>query len=116
MKIHLVDVNKMQVFVKKKGDSEPASPIEQLTIGQITYDNKGGLQYENPQYIEAELYIRRQPRKQKEVRAILLGYSRPSTIKRIRKRGIEKAKLMDHTSYEWSQWWKKSTRKPKRWK
>lgn len=35
-------------------------------------------------------------------------------IKRTRKRGIEKAKFMDHTSYEWSQWWKKSARKPKR--
>ena len=29
-------------------------------------------------------------------------------IKRTRKRGIEKAKFMDHTSYEWSQWWKKN--------
>ena len=29
-------------------------------------------------------------------------------IKRTRKRGIDKAKLMDHTSYEWSQWWKKN--------
>ena len=23
---------------------------------------------------------------------------------------------MDHTSYEWSQWWHKKARKPKRWK
>lgn len=99
--------NKIQVFVKKKGSSEPAVPIDQLTIGQFSYDNKGVLQYENPQYIEAELYFRRHPRKQKEVRACLLGRARPSSIKRIRKRGIEKAKLMDHTSYEWSQWWKK---------
>lgn len=37
-------------------------------------------------------------------------------IKRTRKRGIEKAKFMDHASYEWSQWWKKKARKPKRWK
>ena len=36
------------------------------------------------------------------------GYSRISPIKRTRKRGIEKAKFMDHTSYEWSQWWKKN--------
>lgn len=28
-------------------------------------------------------------------------------IKRTRKRGIEKAKFMDHTSYKWSQWWKR---------
>lgn len=31
-------------------------------------------------------------------------------IKRTRKRGIQRAKFMDHTSYEYSQWWKK-----KRW-
>ena len=41
-------------------------------------------------------------------------------IKRTRKRQIAKAKHMlawhDHTSYEWSQWWKRSARKPKRWK
>lgn len=41
-------------------------------------------------------------------------------IKRTRKRQIDKAKHMqawaDHTSYEWSQWWKESARKPKRWK
>lgn len=40
-------------------------------------------------------------------------------IKRTRKRQIAKAKHMmtwhDHTSYEWSQWWHKQTRKPKRW-
>lgn len=41
-------------------------------------------------------------------------------IKRTRKRQIERAKLMmiqrDHTCYEWSQWWPKKARKPKRWK
>ena len=39
-------------------------------------------------------------------------------IKRTLKRQIDKAKHMqawaDHTSYEWSQWWKESARKPKR--
>lgn len=44
----------------------------------------------------------------KDYLAILLRKGRPSTIKRTRKRGIEKAKFMDHTSYEWSQWWKES--------
>ena len=44
----------------------------------------------------------------KDCLTILLGKGRPSTIKRTRKRGIEKAKFMDHTSYEWSQWWKKN--------
>lgn len=42
-----------------------------------------------------------------------------SHINRTRKRQIEKAKWMaiqhDHTCYEWSQWWPKSVRKPKRW-
>ena len=39
-------------------------------------------------------------------------------IKCTRKRQIAKAKHMmawhDHTSYEWSQWWHKKARKPKR--
>lgn len=46
------------------------------------------------------------------------GYSRIRPIKRTRKRQIAKAKHMqawsDHTSYEWSQWWKESARKPMR--
>lgn len=28
-------------------------------------------------------------------------------IKRTRKRQIERAEFMDHTGYEWSQWWEK---------
>ena len=39
-----------------------------------------------------------------------------SQIKRTRKRQIQKAKFMDHGSYEWSQWWHSKARKPKRWK
>ncbi len=50
--------------------------------------------------------------------AIVGGRSRIKPIKRTRKRQIAKAKHMmdwhDHTSYEWSQWWKQSARKPKR--
>lgn len=53
----------------------------------------------------------------KSLKHILCGYK---PIKRTRKRQIAKAKHMiachDHTSYEWSQWWKQSARKPKRWK
>lgn len=37
-------------------------------------------------------------------------------IKRTRKCQIERAKFMDHTGYEWSQWWHKTARKSKRWK
>lgn len=48
---------------------------------------------------------------------LIKGYK---PIKRTRKRQIAKAKHMmawhDHTSYEWSQWWHKKARKPKRWK
>ena len=47
---------------------------------------------------------------------MLHGYK---PIKRTRKRQIAKAKHMmawhDHTSYEWSQYWHKKARKPKRW-
>lgn len=50
--------------------------------------------------------------------AIVGDHSRIKPIKRIRKRQIAKAKHMmawhDHTSYEWSQWWHKTARKPKR--
>lgn len=28
-------------------------------------------------------------------------------IRRTRKRQIQRAAMMDHTSYEWSQWWEK---------
>lgn len=58
------------------------------------------------------------PRQIKYLYADSNRYSRISPIKRIRKRQIEKAKHMmdwnNHTSYEWSQWWKESARKPKR--
>ena len=53
----------------------------------------------------------------KNFKHMLRGYK---PIKRTRKRQIAKAKHMmawhDHTSYEWSQWWHKKARKPKRWK
>lgn len=112
-------MNDIQYFAKRKGSSEPAKPIGWSAGKQSSVPVKGLLHYKPSNYypmVEFELYYRRHPRRRKEVRAFLLGNVRPSTIKRIRKRGIEKAKLMDHTSYEWSQWWKKSTRKPKRWK
>ncbi len=35
-------------------------------------------------------------------------------IKRTHKRQLERAKFMDHTSYQWSQWWHKAARKTKR--
>lgn len=60
------------------------------------------------------------PKLFKDLHATLGGYTRIKPIKRTRKRQIAKVKHMmalhDHTSYEWSQWWKRSARKPKRWK
>lgn len=108
-------MNDIQYFAKRKGSSEPAKPIDWSAGKQSSVPVKGLLQYK-PSTFDFQLYYRKHPRMRKEVRAFLLGNVRPSTIKRIRKRGIEKAKLMDHTSYEWSQWWKKKARKPKRWK
>lgn len=49
----------------------------------------------------------------KNFKHMLHGYK---PIKRTRKRQLRRAKFMDHTSYEWSQWWPKPVRKPKRWK
>lgn len=48
------------------------------------------------------------PKVVKDVYAFYFGYARPSGIKRTRKRLRRRAALMDHTSYEWSQWWPKS--------
>ena len=104
-------MNDIQYFAKKKGSSEPAKPIGWSAGKPSSVPVKGLLHYKPSNYypmVEFELYYRRHPRRRKEVRAFLLGYARISRIKRTRKRGIEKAKFMDHTSYEWSQWWKKS--------
>ena len=54
------------------------------------------------------------PKLRKDWYAALNGYKRIKPIKRARKHQIERAKFMDHTGYEWSQWWHKTARKPKR--
>ena len=60
------------------------------------------------------------PKLRKDLHAAFIKCKRIKPIKRTRKRQIAKAKRMmdrhDHTSYEWSQWWKQSARKPKGWK
>ena len=60
------------------------------------------------------------PKLRKDWHAALNGYKRIKPIKRTRKRQIAKARWMmaehDHTGYEWSQYWHKTARKPKRWK
>lgn len=119
-------MNDIQYFAKIKGSPEPAKPIGWSAGKQSSVPVKGLLQYKpstfkgllqyKPSTFEFSLYYRKNHRMLKEVRAFLLGYARVSGIKRTRKRGIEKAKFMDHTSYEWSQWWKKKARKPKRWR
>lgn len=65
---------------------------------------------------QIELEIKMTPKLRKDLHAALNGYKRLSGIKRTRKRQIQKAKFMDHGSYEWSQWWHSKARKPKRWK
>ena len=65
---------------------------------------------------QIELEIKMTPKLRKDLHAALNGYKRISGIKRTRKRQIQKAKFMDHGSYEWSQWWHSKARKPKRWK
>lgn len=54
------------------------------------------------------------PKAIKDLVAVLSGCERISPIKRTRKCQIERAKFMDHTGYEWSQYWHKTARKPKR--
>ena len=58
------------------------------------------------------------PKLRKDLYAAFLKHKRIGPIKRTRKRQIAKVKHMmamhDHTSYEWSQWWHKTARKPKR--
>ncbi|MFR0607595.1 hypothetical protein ACLUV9_04355 [Limosilactobacillus balticus] len=77
--------------------------IEDINITQESVDNF----FESP---EMKQFF-------KNFKHMLHGYK---PIKRTRKRQIAKAKHMlawhDHTSYEWSQWWHKTARKPKRWK
>ena len=67
---------------------------------------------------EIETEIKITPKLAKDFRAAWLNYKRVKPIKRTRKQQIAKSKHMmdwhNHTSYEWSQWWKESARKPKR--
>lgn len=69
---------------------------------------------------ETKVEINITPKLAKDFCAACFNYKRVKPIKRTRKRQIDKAKHMqawaDHTSYEWSQWWYKTARKPKRWK
>ena len=108
--------DKIQYFTKNKNGWEPIKFEDGSSIPP-----KGLLQYKPSTFeIETQIEARRNKKAFKDLRAIILGYARPSGIKRTRKRQIAKAKHMmawhDHTSYEWSQWWKESARKPKRWK
>lgn len=67
-----------------------------------------------------EITMKITPKLRKNWHAALHRYKRIKSIKRTRKRQVKKAKHMmvwhDHTSFEWSQWWKKKARKPKKWK
>ena len=103
-------MNDIQYFAKKKGSPEPVKPIGWSTGKPLSVPVKGLLHYKSSNYypmIEFDLYYRRHPGRRKEARAFLLGYARVSGIKRTRKRQIQKAKFMDHGSYEWPQYWRK---------
>lgn len=110
---------KFEFFAKKKDDPSEPEPLR-IHKGELYHKpNEFGIAVETcNQDVSVELVIT--PKGYKEARAFGLGYARISPIRRTRKRQIAKAKHMmawhDHTSYEWSQWWKKSARKPKRWK
>lgn len=109
------------MYVKNKktdGETEPLK-LEDHTDKPFTpLANKIIKQLDDQVMIELEAKL--PPKMLKDLRASALGYARPSDICRKRKRQIAKAKWMmvqhDHTCYEWSQWWPKSAKKPKRWK
>ncbi|MDM8265645.1 hypothetical protein QUW44_00450 [Limosilactobacillus pontis] len=65
---------------------------------------------------EVSFMVKSDPKVTKDFIALLSGYKRISPIKRTRKCQIERAKFMNHTGYEWSQYWHKTARKPKGWK
>ncbi len=106
--------NDIQYFAKIKGTQDPPKPIVGLDVNETSTPVMGLLQFK-PSSFEFSIEFRR-TKKFKDLGATLLGYARISGIKRTRKRGIQRAKFMDHTSYQYSQWWHKSARKPKRWK
>lgn len=69
--------------------------------------------------LSVSIKLKLTPKLHKDSHAFWNDYRRLPGIKRTRKRQIAKAKHMmdfhDHTSYEWSQWWMRHARKPKRW-
>ena len=88
---------------KQKDDPGKPQPIKELSQSMTSsFPNHIGT--DDP---EVELTIKVTPKLRKDWRAAWHGYARPSGIKRTRKRVIEKAKLMDHGGYEWSQHWRK---------
>lgn len=111
---------KMIMFVENKKDPGVIRPlkVEDYTDKPFTpLANKIIKQIDDQIMLELEAKL--PPKLLKDIRASALGYARPSDICRKRKRQIERAHWMmvqhDHTCYEWSQWWPKPARKPKRW-
>ena len=102
----------MFMYVKNKKDPGNVQPIK----GEYYMDkpftplaNKIIKQVDDQVMIELEAKL--PPKLLKDIRASALGYARPSSVCRKRKRQIERAHWMmvqhDHTGYEWSQWWPK---------
>lgn len=82
--------NDIQYFAKKKDSSEPPEPIlTDWAVSPVTHV-KGLLQC-IPSTYECSLEIQRS-KEFKDLIAMLLGYARPSSIKRTRKRQLRRAK------------------------
>lgn len=95
----------MKIFAKLNGG--PALPLK---FGQPAdyAEKQPKLILPTQDVVELSFQYHISPKLKKDDRAFYLGYARPSGIKRTRKRLSRRAALMDHTGYEWSQWWPKS--------
>ena len=61
--------------------------------------------YKSLDSIQVDVEIQSTPKLRKQVGTAIKHKATPSGIKRTRKRQIKKARMMDHSSYDWSIWW-----------
>lgn len=92
----------MDLYYKKKGSTN----FKPLKL-ESDVDQRGSLFHELNS-VELTVVAKFPPKIRKDYLAWICGYTRPSGIQRKRKRQIRTAKFMDHGSYEWSQYWRKS--------
>lgn len=96
-------MNEIKLFAKQKGDPGRPQPIK----GLLQSVPSPLTNYVGTNDLEVALVFKMTPKRFKDQRALWLGHSRPSGIKRIRHRMIQKARFMDRGSYEYSQYWRK---------